>query len=543
MDFCFRIAGMAGDGIRGAGTIAARLFARHGYHVFAHFEYQSLIRGGYSAAVVRVSDSRVGAHSSREEVLVALREHAAREAGGMHRVVVYDSSLFSMKEGYGVPMKEFADTAGAPEIFRNAVALGVLTWIYGADIEVLKRLYRDAYGRKAEADVKLAEMGYSHASAMLPRLRELRHAGRAKPVLTGNMAAALGAVKAGLRYYYAYPMTPSTQILHFLARAGKKLGVTVVQPENEIAVAVMAAGTAYAGGRVMVGTSGGGFALMQEAFSMLGMAELPVLFVEAQRSAPSTGVPTYHAQQDLRFVLHAGHGEFPRLVASPADAEDAFSLAGEMLNLVWRFQVPGVLLMDRYLCESAVTVDVEPSAVDVREPELWKGGDEYRRYAITPSGVSPLAFPPEAVVKVTANEHDEAGFTADDAATVGRMYDKRMRKEAAIAGELRGMSCVRRWCSGSDAVVTWGSAAPAAAEACEELGLACLQVRYLAPFPVWELEQLKGKRVACVECNYSGALRSLLREHLCVDAELIGRWDGRPFTPEELVHRLEEVFR
>ncbi len=540
MDFCFRISGMAGDGIRGAGTVAARLFARHGYHVFAHFEYQSLIRGGYNAAVVRVSDSRVGAHSSEEELLVALREDALH---GGARLVVYDSSMFTLDSGYGVPMKEFAEAEGAPEIFRNAAALGVVCWVYGLELEVLRQLYRDLYGRKAEVDVRLAEAGYSYASRELPRVREAGSTGeRPKPVLTGNQAAALGAVKAGLRYYYAYPMTPSTQVLHFLAGVGEKLGVTVVQPENEIAVAVMAAGTAFAGGRVMVGTSGGGFALMQEAFSMLGMAELPVLFIEAQRAAPSTGVPTYHAQQDLRFVLHAGHGEFPRLVASPADAEDAFYLAGELLNLVWRFQVPGVLLMDRYLCESATTAEPDVAGVAPEEPELWRGEGEYRRYALTPSGVSPLAFPPEAVVKVTGNEHDEAGFTADDAETVREMYAKRMRKEEAMAEELeRRGSSLRWWCEGEDVVVTWGSSVPAAAEACEELGLGCVQVRYLAPFPARELEHLRGRRVVCVECNYSGALRSLLREHLCVEAELVGRWDGRPFTPEELTRRLEEV--
>ncbi|NOZ58958.1 MAG: 2-oxoacid:acceptor oxidoreductase subunit alpha [Euryarchaeota archaeon] len=543
MDFTFRISGMAGDGVKGAGMVAARLFSRLGYHVFVHLEYQSLIRGGHNAALVRVSSRKVRCHSDRGDLLIALQDYVVPRHRNYVERVLYDSSGFSLDEGYALPMGEFARQVKAPPVFRNAAALGALCHLYGVELELLSGIYRDAYGEKAEKDILLAELGYRYAEEHFERIREVKRAGEARALLDGNQSAALGAVKAGLRCYYAYPMTPSTSVLHFLAARRRELGVTVVQPENEIAAAVMAIGSAFAGARVMVGTSGGGFALMQEAFSLAGMAEVPVLFLESQRSGPSTGMPTWHAQQDLRFVLHSGHGEFPRIVASPGDVEDAFYLAGELLNLAWRYQTPAVLLMDRYLSESATTAEIDAERVREEPPLLYRGEPgEYRRYLITDSGVSPLAFPPEVVLKATGNEHDELGFTTDDAEVSSRMYEKRMRKMQGIVEELRQRQAVRTFGEGRDVVFTWGSSTGAAVEAAEELGLKVVQVRYLSPFPTWEVEKLSIERAACVECNYTGQLASLLREHACIEAELITRHDGRPFTAGELVPRLEEVF-
>jgi 2-oxoglutarate ferredoxin oxidoreductase subunit alpha len=544
MDFTFRISGMAGDGVKGAGLVAAKLFARLGYHVFVHVEYQSLIRGGHNAAIVRVSSEKIRCHEQKGDLLIALQDYVIPLHREHVRRVIFDSSKFSYAGGEGLPMSEFAKQAKAPPVFRNASALGALCYLYGIDVEILNQIYRDAYGEKAEKDVILAEMGYRYASENLERIREVKKVGEAKPVLDGNQAAGLGAVRAGLRNYYAYPMTPSSSLLHFLASMKKELGMTVVQPENEIAAAVMAIGSAFAGARTMVGTSGGGFALMQEAFSLAGMAEVPVLFLESQRGGPSTGLPTWHGQEDLRFVLHAGHGEFPRIVASPGDVEDAFCLAGELLNLTWKFQTPAVLLMDRYLSESAATAEIDVEKVKEEPPLLYQGSaEDYKRYYITDSGISPLAFPPEVVLKATGNEHDERGFTTDDAEVSAAMYEKRMRKARAIEEEVKRRQAVRIWGEGKDVVFTWGSSTGATIEAAQKLGgIKVVQVRYLSPFPVWEIEKLDIERAATVECNYTGQLGSLLKEHACIETELIARWDGRPFVASELVPKLREVF-
>ncbi len=543
MDFTFRIAGMAGDGVKGAGLVAAKVFSRLGYHVFIHVEYQSLIRGGHNATVVRVSTEKVRCHEARGDLLIALQDYVIPQHRRHVKQVLFDSSKFSYTEGYALPMGEFAAQAEAPSVFRNAAALGALCYLYGIDVQVLNQIYRDAYGEKAEKDIILAEMGHSYASKRMERIREVEKVGDAKPLLDGNQGAGLGAAKAGLRNYYAYPMTPSSSVLHFLASLKRKLGITVLQPENEIAAAVMAIGSAFAGARTMVGTSGGGFALMQEAISLAGMAEVPVLFLESQRGGPSTGLPTWHAQGDLRFVLHAGHGEFPRIVASPGDVEDAFYLAGELLNLAWRYQTPAVLLMDRYLSESAATAEIDPEGIQEEPPLLYHGdAANYKRYLITDSGVSPLAFPPRVVLKATGNEHDELGFTTDDAEASEAMYEKRMRKASAIEEEVKRRQGVRIFGKGRDVVFTWGSTTGAAVEAAQKLDLKVVQVRYLSPFPTWEIEKLSFERAACVECNYTGQLASLLKEHACIEAELVSRYDGRPFTASELVQRLKEVF-
>jgi len=541
MDFVFRIAGMAGDGVKAAGVVAAKIFTRLGYHAFVHTDYQSLIRGGHNASVVRISDREIKCHEEESDLLIALQDYVIPLHSEYSSRVIFDSSKFDYPQGEALPMTDFAREVKAPLAFRNASALGALCFLYGVDLDVLKGIYRDTYGEKGEKDVLLAEKGYGYAREELEPLRELRGIGEPTALFEGNQAVALGAVKAGLKNYYAYPMTPSSSLLHFLAANKKKLGLEVLQPENEIAAAAMALGSAYAGARAMVGTSGGGFALMQESFSLAGMAELPVVFMESQRGGPSTGLPTYHAQEDLRFVLHAGQGEFPRLVASPGDAEDAFYLAGELLNLAWKYQTPAVLLADRYLSESYITAEVEEGKVEKEPSELYRGGFwDYKRYRKTPSGVSPLAFPPQARVKATANEHDEHGYTEDSARGSSEMYAKRMRKEEGIREELKGKGLVT-FGEGRDTIFTWGSTTGSVVEAAGELDARVAQVRYLSPFPRDEIEKLEFGKAVTVECNYGGQLNSLLREHCGIEGEHIGRWDGRPFVPGELVKKLGEV--
>ena len=179
------------------------------------------------------------------------------------------------------------------------------------------------------------------------------------PIITGNQAISLGLIKAGLGAYVAYPMTPSSSVLDFMARYAKDFGLKVVHPESEIAVMLMAQGFAYAGVKAAVGTSGGGFCLMTEGLSLAGMAEMPVVVVMAQRTGPSTGLPTYTAQGDLHFVLNAGQGEFPRFIVAPGDAEEAYYWAGVALNLAWKFQVPSFILTDKIVSESQYSFDIE----------------------------------------------------------------------------------------------------------------------------------------------------------------------------------------
>ena len=524
-NICF--AGAAGDGIKDAGVLAAKLFSKLGYEAFVYQEYQSLIRGGHNASVVRFSERKVRSHRYYYDMLICLEDYVYEKHRGRLKGLLIHDSKFDLN-GLSVPMTEFVKEEQKPMFFRNAVALGVLTYLFGIDFEVLEDVFIESYGNKASDDIVLAEEGYFFAEENFDRLVELEKIGDEKKVHSGNEMIALGMVKAGLERFYAYPMTPTSPILHFLVRRDD---VVAYQPEGEIAAIMMAIGSAFAGKRSATATSGGGFALMTESVSLAAMAEIPILIVYGQRSAPSTGMATYTAQEDLYFALYPAHGEFPLIVASPTDCEDAYRLGAELLNLAWRFQTPAILLSDKHLLESYETVRYPK--VRREKIEMVKRSDEVvKRYEITLSGISPYAVPP-ARVKANSNEHDEFGFTTDDAEIAKKMYEKRMKKEKEIEKAVKGSYLIEG--KGSEEIVTWGSNYGAVREVAEELGYKVIAVRFLRP-----LDAPKIKDGAyCVECNYSGLLAGLIEKEQGVKLKRVLRWDGRPFTPEELVEVLK----
>ena len=537
-DYNICIAGAAGDGIKDAGSVLARLFASMGYRTFVYQEYESLIRGGHNASVVRASDRKIYSHRYFYDALICLEDYVLDYH--RHRLrgfLVHDSKFqCGYPASFAVPMTRMVKEEHQSAILRNAVALGSLCYLTGIPLDNLIDVFVREYGEKAEYDILLARDGYKFAEENFQQQLYIEEMNGRRPLLSGNEVIALGMVKAGLKCYFAYPMTPTSPILHFLAK--QKLGVKAVQPESEIAAIMMAIGSAFAGKRSAVATSGGGFALMTESISLAAMAEVPVLIVEGQRSAPSTGMATFTAQQDLNFVLHPGHGEFPLMVASPITVNDSFYLAAELLNLAWKFQTPAIMLTDKHLVESYETLELNPDAVEEEHVEIYdEETDEiFPRYRITNSGVSPYAVPP-AVVKANSNEHDEFGITTDDAETATAMYAKRMRKEEAIKEEVSRLEPYRVYGEGKDTLITWGSTFGAVYEIAEELGYKVLAVRYLRPLI---LPELKGELIA-VECNYSGLLAGLVEREKGVRVKRVLRWDGRPFTPEELRKSLEAV--
>jgi 2-oxoglutarate ferredoxin oxidoreductase subunit alpha len=342
-------------------------------------------------------------------------------------------------------------------------------------------------------------------------------------------------------------MTPASAILHYLAAHENELGVVTVHPESEIGVALMALGAAYAGARAMVGTSGGGFALMTEALSLSGQGELPIVIVEAQRPGPSTGVPTYTAQGDLAFVVNAGHGEILRAVLAPGDAEEAFYTAGLAMNLAWKFQIPAFVLSDKHLSESIFSFEPDPDKVKPETPLLWNNRGEYKRYLDTQNGISPLAFPgnPSAIVKATSYEHDENGITTEEPEAISRMQRKRLRKRKTLEDELEKYETVNVYGNADSkaALLCWGSTKGACIEVAEALDLKVVQPLILEPLPVKALKKaLSGvDKIIDVEVNATGQLAKLISGHgLCID-DMILRFDGRPFTVDVLLDNVKEV--
>ena len=548
--FTFLVGGEAGHGVRLAGTVAADLSGELGRYAFQMDDYQSLIRGGHNFSVVTSSPQPVFSQYLRADLVVALDKrsydlHQGHVSKG--GTLVYNSDVVTgAPDGaVGIAFSSLAKPYTHPALRLGVGSVAVLLAATGVSRDDAATFIRRKYSRDADSNV---EYGLSVFDAVAKPLsgRYSLAAGKAPAtMLTGNEAIALGAYAGGLDMFFAYPMTPSSSILHFLAAHAEDFGIAVVHPENEIAVMNMAIGAASVGVRVAVGSSGGGMALMEEAMSLAGMSEAPVLCILSSRPGPSTGVPTYTAQGDLSFALNQGHGEFPRIVASPGTVNEAYELAAELMGLAEAYQSPAILVTEKHLSESRMTVSLPDKLPDVLQPEMYRGKAEYGRYQITDSGVSPLMFAPsDALIKWTSYEHDEAGITTEDADMITRMQDKRLRKGHSLIAQLHGMRTVNRFGTGKKVIVTYGSTTMSVLEAVAVGGLdvKVVQPVYLEPFPEWELQELSGSEVVVVEQSCSAQFASLLQRRIGVTIKAsVTQYDGRPFDPEVLSVRLKEV--
>ena len=545
--FTFMVGGKAGEGVRKAGSVAAHLFSSMGRQVFNMDDYGSLIKGGHNFCVVSTANRRITSHYIRVDLVVAPDKrsydlHSKHLADG--GVMVYDPDTVHDAQGLAVPLSKEAKKYPHPDLRIGVGAVAILAAAAGWNKERLKVLIEKEYPRDNENNVAYAFTIFDMVCPEICDKFHLDEGDKERPILTGNEAIALGAAAGGLDVYYAYPMTPSSSILHYLAGNDKQLGIVAVHPENEIAVINMAIGSVFAGARAMVGSSGGGFALMQEAFSLAGMVEAPLLCYMGSRPGPSTGVPTYTSQGDLRFALGQGHGEFPRIVASPGTLEESFYLAAEMLDLVWRFQTPGILLTEKHLAESRMTVDIDLSKAKWPESIMHQGG-EYKRYLDTENGISPLLFPPSGeLIKWNSYEHDQVGITTEDPKTIAQMQEKRQKKHKAIAEHIKGMHTVNVSGEKGPVILTYGSTVMSVAEALRAGGIAATVVQpiYLEPLPVWELEKYGDEHVIVVEQSCGGQFASLLKERAGIEPKaVVKRYDGRPFDPIELAAQIKEV--
>jgi len=544
-DFTILIGGQAGQGSRKAGLVIAKILNNLGYRIFIYDDYQSLVKGGHSFSKIRASNKKVFTQNREVDFILALDQltidkhiDSLKENG----LVVFNSSKVKFSSGIPIDAETIAKEEGGIPIMANTVIVSVFARIIGASFELLESVFKKEFKKGLEINLKIAKRIYDEIEERI-KIEKLEN--EPLPLITGNEALALGAVKAGLDMYYAYPMTPATSILHFLA--GHKLGVQTIQLENEIAVIISALGSAYAGKRSMLGTSGGGFALMTEGISLASIAELPILIVNSQRTGPATGVPTYNAQADLNFVLNAGHGDIVKFVVAPKDADECYEWSGRLLNLAWKYQTPAVLLIDKEISES--TFNFESKArIEKQEALLSDKKEDYKRYEITPSGISPLAFPGEGVVsKVTSYEHDEYGYTAEeDEEIIMQMQEKRLRKFEEMQKEVEDMVDAIKVYGKKDSknvLITWGSSSHPAIEATEDLDVKVLQIIVLEPFPVLQiLDELENaSNIICVEQNALGQLASLLAKNGIEVNELILKYSSRVILKEEIKDLIKEV--
>ena len=545
-DYSFIIAGRAGDGIRQAGSSLARVLARLNYRIYFWDDYPSLIRGGHNFSIVRASGYPVQAFGSAADIVVALNEAAAGKHSNLKPggFLVYDSDTFEAS-GVGIGLAGIVKELGGKPVMRNVAAVGATARLIGVDWHIVEDVIGKAVPRDADLNLRIARSGYDKAGK--PRLKLEKLEGEPLALVQGNEAIALGAARAGLKIYIAYPMTPASSILHFLARYEDELGLVTYHPENEIAAVITAIGAAYAGARTMVGSSGGGFALMTEGVSLCAQSETPVVFVVSQRPGPSTGVPTYTMQADLHFVLNSGQGDIVRFVVAPGDPDEAFIWTGHALNLAWKYQIPAFVLTDKTLSESTYSFESKGDEVEWGNERLWDGDGTYKRYLMSEDGVSPLAFPGRegAVVKGTSYEHDEFGIAAEEPEAIERMQTKRLTKRKGLYEDISRMEAVKTYGNTHSKVglVCWGSTKGACVEVAQRLDLKVIQPIVLEPFPVEQVrEALQGvTRVIGIETNATGALCRLLScNGLAVDERIL-KFDGRPFDVDVLEREVSKV--
>lgn len=547
IEYSVLIGGKAGDGIAQAGQLIASIFSELGYYVYQYIDYPSLIRGGHNFCIIRAAEKPVFAHRAGVDLILALDQktvdlHMAKlVAGGS---VLYDSSRVKA-EGQGLAIPEILDLYKGRPIMGNTAIVAGLCGCCGIPWDRVEVVLKNKLLKETNTNLMIAQEAYSRITRQV-HLEPLK-GGSARPLLSGNEWIGVGLLAGGLDAYVAYPMTPSSGILHFLAAVAHEAGIDVVHPESEIAVILMAMGFSYAGKRTAVGTSGGGFCLMTEGLSFAGMAEIPIVIVLSQRGGPSTGLPTYTAQSDLLFACHAGQGEFPRFIAAPATPDEAVKWSAEAMEIAWQYQVPSFILSDKTLSEGIFTLEKDP-VIPVQKP-LPAASLPYMRYADTPDGISPIIIPPysDEVIKVNSYSHDYSGITSEDPEMTNVIVQKRLRKGESLMAytDKPGAVYTGGIIDAPTALLCWGSPRGVCSEVALELGLRVVSPVVLSPFPSGEFfKAMTGvKQTILVEDSSTGQLSQLIaREGYTTDDKIL-RYDGRPFAVEELLDQVRRCMK
>ena len=552
MDLNIRIAGEAGQGVQTTGNLLAGSLAALGLHVLASQSYLSRIRGGLNWMDVRVADTELFGAREQADLLVALTPEAREILQGevtASGIVLYDGD--EADSATGIPFTSIARTVSGSVLMANTVAAGAVYALLGYPLDALCHYLRDEFSFKGdeivEANIRAATAGAERVKTPALQPAAPRPAGAPRAVADGAGAVALGAATAGVKLASAYPMSPSTATCAALAALADDYGIVVEQAEDEIAAVNMICGATYAGVPALTTTSGGGFALMVEGLSLAGMMELPIVILLAQRPGPATGLPTRTAQQDLRFALHAGHGEFARAIYAPGTLQQCFTITRQALATAHQYQTPVIILTDQYLQDLAKNIP----PLDARAPAIDRGimhdaPAEYRRYAVTASGVSPRAIPGGAArVVVDSDEHDESGHLTEDLTVHLAQQDKRMRKAEGMTADALPPDYYGP--PGAEQVLmAWGSSYGPCREAVDLLNAAGGSYALLHFPQVWPINAAATRALLAnsrkrysVEGNATGQFAAMLREARALDdCDNILRYDGLAFTAEYIIDHL-----
>jgi len=599
--FTWVVGGEAGFGINVSAEILSKSLVRHGYYVFSNIEYESLIRGGHSYYRVRFSDQPINSHVDYIDILLALDDKTLIGDGGEHTyghlnelidgsILIYDEEYSKVSynvieevsgrniEVLSLPMTRIVKESTAKDqgrmVMRNMAGLGATAWILNLDLEIVKNVIRERFGgKKADVirrNIDILVKGYNYASKHYKSLKIISNhprnrdsSSRDKYLANGNTMAVIGSVKAGVKFWCQYPMAPATGMLTYIERIKDEHDIIVIQPESELAVINMALGASYAGARTGIATSGGGFALMTEAISFASMAEIPIVIFEVSRSGPSTGMPTRTEQGDLLQILYAGQSNSIKAIILPGDPLELYYDAQIAYNIADKYQIPVIVHYDKHLAESYYTFTI-PENLNIPidrglTQSLPSKEPLYKRYAITENGISPrpIVGKYDLVYLTTSLEHDEYGLFTEDSKMRVMMENKRIQKMNTLKNEISRNSHIyhpiKTFGKGEFTIVSWGSTKGVIIDAVKYLNqklgrevFKFIQVRWASPFPDKELRELL-RDAACsiiLEANSSGQMEALIRKEICVEFNYrFRKYDGRPFSLNEVVNYLREVLK
>ena len=553
----------------GVGLIFAKICLRSGLNVFVFHDYPSLIRGGHNISQVRVEESEINSHIEGCDLLVALNQetvdkhiHEITEYGG----VVYDGSSTKINNKnntvlYDVPLMQLARDIGKDRIYRNTIALGASLAVVCLDFNLLEVIIKEQFATKGENVIKLniqcARAGYDYIINNYKnefRNKLVKKQSNSKILVSGNEAVALGAIKASCKFHAQYPMTPSSQILHYLIKKADEYNMVVLQPEDEISVINIAIGASWVGARSMVATATGGFCLMIESFGLASMLEIPLVIVVGQRGGPATGLPTKNEQADLRFVMHASQGDFPRIVLMPGDIEDCFYFTFNAFNIADKIQNPVIVLHDQFLAGSSKSVFLSMDNLKI-DRGLISNGDlnsDFKRYSFNvENGIGLRSLPGQknGTYEAGGDEHDEHGQISEDPENRIKMMQKRMKKLDYAKTLIGGVNIYGN--ENADlTIVGWGSTKGIILDAMKFLEHSGIKTKFLqifcaSPFPKEKVTEIlkSSKKVVLFEQNYSAQLKGLIMEY--TGYEIKNYWvkyNGIPFSPSEILEKARYSF-
>ncbi|MBI4097316.1 MAG: 2-oxoacid:acceptor oxidoreductase subunit alpha [Candidatus Levybacteria bacterium] len=587
IDLEWLIGGEAGYGIMTTGMMMSKVFTRLGFSVFDYVEYPSLIRGGHNAYYVRASDAPITAQKRTVDMLVALNSQTVKlhtHELSENSAIIYDPNVQHLKVDdfpepvklFPIPLFEITKQLQVDRLMINTVSVGASLALFHNDFSLLEKMMQDAFGRKGEEvvreNINTSKAGFdyiekNYGNNLVANVQKLP---QTKLLIGGAEATALGAIRGGLKFAAIYPMTPINGVMTTLTDQALKYNIVVKEPEDEIAGINMALGAAFAGVRSLVATAGGGFSLMVEGLGLAAQTETPVVVIMGMRPGPATGMPTWTEQGDLRFMLHAHQGDFPRIVVAPGDPLEAFTQTMHALNLAEKYQLPVVVLVDKYLMEGHMSIDINKFKEESAKFKVERGKiltdqeasqqTDYKRYLFTEDGVSPRSLPGQqgGIGLSGSDEHDEHGLYNEESAIRTKMVDKRFKKlDTAVAAnefpqpELytsTGLST-----SGDQAapltLVSWGSTKMPILEAMRQLATGgvnvnFLKISYLSPFPNEAFAAMikNTQKTLVIENNRQGQFEAIVREHTGITfTDHLRKYDGRPFYPEEIIDKVKTM--